>query len=54
VDKEQYLQFETSQFVARFHDRSIVNLINTLYDGQSIEPTDLDELSKWLKKRGGK
>lgn len=55
VDREKYLQFETSNFVERYHDRSIVNLINTLYDGNEIRTDDLDELSAWLKKqRGGR
>lgn len=52
VDKEQYLEFETSSFIKRFHDRSIVSLVNTLYDGKELDASDLDELSKWLKKRG--
>lgn len=52
VDKEQYLHFETSSFIERFHDRSIVSLVNTLYDGKELNFSDLDELSKWLKKRG--
>ena len=52
IDKEQYLEFETSNFIKRFHDRSIVSLVSTLYDGKELKGTDLDELSKWLKQRG--
>ena len=52
VDKEQYLEFETNSFIERFHDRSIISLINTLYGGKELENTDLDELSRWLKERG--
>lgn len=52
IDKEQYLKFETSAFIERFHDRSIVSLVNTLYDGKALKASDLDELSKWLKERG--
>ena len=51
VDKEQYLKFETSSFIERFHNHSIVSLVNTLYDGKELKEADLDELSKWLKKR---
>lgn len=52
IEKEQYLEFETSSFIERFHDHSIVSLMNTLYDGKDLNTTDLDELSKWLKQRG--
>ena len=52
VDKEQYLKFETSSFIKRFHNHSIVSLVNTLYDGKELKASDLEELSKWLKKRG--
>lgn len=52
VDKEQYLKFETSNFIERFHNSSIVSLVDTLYDGKELKSSDLDELSKWLKKRG--
>jgi len=52
VDKERYLEFETSSFIERFHDHSIVSLVNTLYDGKDLNASDLDALSRWLKKRG--
>lgn len=52
VSKDQYLKFETSNFIERFHDHSIVGLVNTLYDGKELNSSDLNELSKWLKKRG--
>jgi predicted transcriptional regulator len=54
IGKDEYLEFETSNFVERFHDRSVVNLINTLYDSKGIQEADLNELSDWLKKRGRK
>jgi predicted transcriptional regulator len=53
IDKEQYVQFETNNFVEKYHDRSIVSLINTLYDGKGIRADDLDELSAWLKQQRG-
>ena len=52
IDRDQYLEFETSTFIERFHDRSIVSLVNTLYTGKELKTSDLDELSKWLKERG--
>lgn len=52
VDKEKYLEFETNNFIDKFHDHSVVSLMNTLYDGKKLSSSDLNELSKWLKKRG--
>lgn len=52
VTKDEYLKFETGNFIERFHENSFVSLVNTLYDGQKLNDRDLDELSKWLKKRG--
>lgn len=52
VDREQYLKFETSSFVERFHNHSIISLVSTLYDGKKSKVSDLEELSKWLEKRG--
>ena len=52
VDKEPYLEFETTSFIERFHGHSIVSLVNTLYDGKDLNASDLDALSRWLKKRG--
>lgn len=54
VDKEPYLEFETSSFIKKFHNRSIVSLVDTLYDGKELKSSDLDELSRWLEKRGEK
>lgn len=52
VDREEYLKFETTSFVERFHNRSIISLVNSLYDGKKSKVSDLEELSKWLEKRG--
>ncbi len=52
VEKERYLKFETSNFIEKFHNRSIVSLVDTLYDGKELKASDLNELSMWLKKRG--
>lgn len=52
VDREQYLKFETSSFIERFHNHSIISLVSTLYDGKKSKVSDLEELSKWLEERG--
>lgn len=49
VTKEDYLKFETGEFMERFHDNSFTSLVVTLYDGKKLKDSDLDELAKWLK-----
>jgi len=51
INKEDYLKFETGDFMERFHDNSFASLITTLYEGKKIKDSDLDELAKWLKDR---
>lgn len=51
INKEDYLKFETGDFMERFHGNSFASLITTLYEGKKIKDSDLDELTKWLKDR---
>ncbi len=51
ISREDYLKFETGDFMERFHDNSFASLVTTLYDGKKIKDNDLDELAKWLKER---
>lgn len=51
INKEDYLKFETGDFMERFHGNSFASLITTLYEGKKIKDSDLDELTKWLKGR---
>ena len=52
IRKEDYLKFETGDFMARFHGNSFASLVATLYDGNKIKDSDLDQLEKWLKEKG--
>lgn len=52
ISKEEYLKFETGDFIERFHGNSFVSLVATLYNGKKLKDSDLDELAKWLKERG--
>ncbi len=52
ISKEDYLKFETGNFMDRFHGNSFVSLVATLYDGNKIKHSDLDQLAKWLKEKG--
>ena len=53
VSKEDYLKFETGNFMKQYHNSSLFNLINTLYDGDALTDKDIDELLKWAKERRG-
>jgi len=51
ISKEDYLEFETGDFMKRFHGNSFASLVTTLYDGKKIKDSDLDTLAKWLNDR---
>lgn len=49
ISKEDYLKFETGDFMDRFHSNSITSLVAALYQGNKLNEDDLDELEKWIK-----
>jgi predicted transcriptional regulator len=51
VNKEDYLKFETGNFMKQFHNNSFLNLVTTLYDDEALTDGDIDELLKWAKER---
>ena len=51
VGKEDYLEFETGNFMKLYHENSFLSLVNTLYDGKRLSDGDIEELTKWLKER---
>ncbi|MHB8061058.1 MAG: BlaI/MecI/CopY family transcriptional regulator [Ruminiclostridium sp.] len=51
IGKEDYLKFETGDFMERFHGDSFTSLVATLYDGNKLKDSDLDQLAKWLKEK---
>ena len=51
VSKEDYLKFETGNFVKQFHNNSFLNFVTTLYDDKALTDKDIDELLKWVKER---
>lgn len=53
VSKDDYLKFETSNFVKQYHDNSVLDLINTLYDDKALKDEDIEELLQWAKERRG-
>ena len=53
ISKEDYLKFETGNFIRQFHDNSFLHLVNTLYDDKALSDGDIDELLRWAKERRG-
>jgi predicted transcriptional regulator len=53
VDKEDYLKFETGNFIMQFHDNSFMNLVATMYGDKALSDEDIDDLLEWAKKRRG-
>lgn len=51
VNKDDYLKFETGNFMKQYHESSLFNLINTLYDDKALSDEEIDELLQWAKKR---
>jgi predicted transcriptional regulator len=53
VSKEDYLKFETGNFMKQYHDNSVLNFVTTLYDDKALSDREIDELLKWAKERRG-
>ncbi len=51
ISKEDYLKFETSNFMKQYHDNSFLDLVNTLYADKALTEEDIDELLQWAKER---
>lgn len=51
IQEKEYLQFETNDFVKRFHKNSITSLVATLVNGNKLNDRDLQELAQWLEEK---
>ena len=51
ISHDEYLQFETDNFMRQYHGSSVLNLMNTLYVGKSLAEDEIDALLKWAKER---
>lgn len=49
VTKDDYLKFETGNFIKQYHENSLFNLVNTLYDGKKMDDKDVEELMKLIE-----
>ena len=52
VTYEDYLALETEKFLDQIHGNSVLNLINTLYEGKKLSEQDISELHTWLVEKG--
>ncbi|MGI6487457.1 MAG: BlaI/MecI/CopY family transcriptional regulator [Syntrophomonadaceae bacterium] len=51
VAREEYLKFETDNFMKQYHENSFLSLVNTLYNGKKLSDSDIKELMEWVKER---
>jgi predicted transcriptional regulator len=51
IERDDYLKFETGNFMKQFHGNSFINLVNTLYDDKALTDEDIDELLEWARER---
>jgi len=50
--KEEYIEYETTQFVQRYHENSMSSLMSAFYSGSNkLSKNDIDELTSWLKQK---
>ena len=52
VNQEDYLKFETGNFLNQFHNNSFLNLVTTMYDNDALTDEDINGLRKLLNGRG--
>lgn len=48
ITQEEYLAFESNQFMHRFHANSFISLVNTLYENHELTDKDIQEMRDWL------
>lgn len=51
VKQEDYIQYETALFVERYHDNSLLQLVNAFSGNNRLSEEEINELSSWLKKQ---
>ena len=51
IEREEYLQFETGNFLKLYHENSFVSLVNSIYKDKHPDKNDISELMNWAKER---
>lgn len=49
IKKEDYIAKESKSFLKRFYHNSLTGLVASLYDGEEISKSDLEELKKFIE-----
>lgn len=53
IDEYAYLEFESKSFLERLHGNSFKSLVASLYGGNAISKSDLEELKGFIEERAG-
>ena len=51
VDENAYLESESKSFLQRLHRNSVKNLVASLYNGDAISQSDLEELKRFIEEK---
>lgn len=51
VEKKDYLEFETRDFIKRFHGNSLASLVSSFSASQRITQDDIEELERLIERR---
>lgn len=51
IRHDDYIQYETEIFVERYHDNSILQLVNAFSGTNKLSKEEIEELCSWLKKQ---
>jgi predicted transcriptional regulator len=51
LSRDEYLRFETKDFIKQRHRSSLMSLVNTLFEDEALSDGDLDELAQWIQDR---
>ena len=51
VAREEYLMFESKNFLETVHKNSLLGMMDALYDGKNLSDKEIGDLYKWLEER---
>lgn len=51
VSRDDYMAFEASELALRYKKNSFAALVGSLYQGDRLQASDLDELEQWLQEQ---
>lgn len=48
IEENHYLEYETNEFVRKYHNNSVKGLVNTLSNVKELSNDEIDDLKKYL------